>query len=345
MKQKFLLLSVFITITVFSFAQDLSNPGDYMTAITNAQNDMNQKYMAYMSATAHVRRARKIDKMRQAALESIQVSRENTASLPYYKDDNSLRQSSMDYIKFCYNVFNEDYEKILNLEDIAEQSYDEMQAYLLLQEKTSEKIQEANQKMHDAEVAFAAKYNVNLIEQKSELGEKLGMAGKLNHYRNQLYLMYFKCNWQYGEIIKAMNDGKITEAEQGRNSMIRFAGEGLAGLDSLKSFDGDPSMALMCKDVLLIYKNIGENDMPKQIDYFLKKESFEKMQKSFEAKSQSDRTKQDVNAYNAAVKDINKASDLYNSTNKKISEEISDADDQWNKTEKSFADEHMPYYK
>ena len=46
-----------------------------MTAISNAQTEMNQKYMAYMSATAHVRRARKIDKMRQQALESIENSR------------------------------------------------------------------------------------------------------------------------------------------------------------------------------------------------------------------------------------------------------------------------------
>ena len=72
-------------------------------------------------------------------------------------------------------------------------------------------------------------------------------AGKLNHYRNQVYLIYFKCYWQDGEIIKAMNAGKITEAEQGRNSLIRFANEGLAGLDTLKSFAGDPALAIPAK--------------------------------------------------------------------------------------------------
>ncbi|MGH2564510.1 MAG: hypothetical protein ACRDE5_08355, partial [Ginsengibacter sp.] len=90
MKQKFFFLVLIILASTFeiSHAQDLSNPGDYMTAISNAQNEMNQKYMAYMSATAHVRRARKIDKMRQAALESIENCRENTSSLPFYKGDN-----------------------------------------------------------------------------------------------------------------------------------------------------------------------------------------------------------------------------------------------------------------
>ncbi len=77
MKQKlsFLVLLVLASTFEILYAQDLSNPGDYMTAISNAQTEMNQKYMAYMSATAHVRRARKIDKMRQSALESIENSR------------------------------------------------------------------------------------------------------------------------------------------------------------------------------------------------------------------------------------------------------------------------------
>jgi hypothetical protein len=348
MKQKlfFLVLIILTSIAKTSYAQDLSNPGDYMSAISNAQTEMNQKYMAYMSATAHVRRARKIDKMRQQALESIETSRFKTIDLPIYKgNDNSLRQSSIDYIKFCYNVFNDDYAKILNLEDIAEQSFDEMQAYILLQEKTTEKINEANNKMNEAEHAFAQKYNVNLIETKNDLTEKLDESGKLNHYRNQLYLIYFKCYWEDGEIVKALNAGKITEAEQGRNSLKRFADEGIAGLDSLKSFEGDPAMALTCKEILKFYKSMAENDMPKQMDYFLKKENFEKIKKSFDAKSGSDRTKKDVDAFNDGVKEINKGTDTYNDINKKMNSERTDAENKWNDAEKSFADTHMPYYK
>jgi len=348
MKQKlfFLVLIILTSIAKTSYAQDLSNPGDYMTAISNAQTEMNQKYMAYMSATAHVRRARKIDKMRQQALESIENSRFKTIDLPVYKgNDNSLRQSSIDYIKFCYNVFNDDYAKILNLEDIAEQSFDEMQAYILLQEKTTEKIHEANDKMEEATHAFAQKYNVNLIESKNDLTEKLDESSKLNHYRNQLYLIYFKCYWEDGEIVKALNAGKITEAEQGRNSLIRFATEGLTGLDSLKNFEGDPAMALTCKEILKFYKSMAENDMPKQMDYFLKKENFEKIKKSFDAKSGSDRTKKDVDAFNDGVKEINKATDTYNNINKKMNSERTDAENKWNDAEKSFADTHMPYYK
>ena len=347
MRQKLhLLLSLMLIIIAGNiFAQDFSNPGIYMTAISNAQVEMDQKYMAYISAASHGRRAKKVDKMRQAALESIDNARFKTIDLPIYKGDNSLRQSGIDYIKLTYNVFNEDYAKIINLQEIAEQSYDEMQALLLLQEKTDEKIDEAQSKMHEASNAFAAKYNVKIIESKDELREKLDIAGKLNVYKNNVYLLFFKCYWQDGELVKAMNAGKVTQAEQSRSSLIKYASEGLTGLDSLKSFDGDPALANTCREVLKFYKSAAETDMPKLMDYFLKKENFEKMKKAMDEKSASDRTKEDVKAYNDGVKEFNAATETFNNTNRKVNQQRNDAINKWDEAEKSFADAHMPYYK
>ncbi|MEO6454626.1 MAG: hypothetical protein ABIN97_11155, partial [Ginsengibacter sp.] len=224
MKQILFFLLFILAITAeTSFAQDLSNPGEYITAVSNAQTEMNKKYMIYMSAAGHGRSARKVDKLRQQALESINSSRFKTVDLPIYKGDNTLRQSSIDYMKLCYNVFNDDYSKIVNMEEIAEQSFDEMQAIILLQEKANEKLTEALDKMSAASKTFAAKYNVKLIDSKDELSDKLEQTGKLTHYKNEVYLVFFKCNWQDEEVVKALNAGKITEAEQGRTSLIRYA--------------------------------------------------------------------------------------------------------------------------
>jgi hypothetical protein len=193
-----------------------------MGSISNAHVEMNQKYMAYMSAAAHGRRARKVEKLRQAALASITNSRYKTADLPPYKGDNTLRQSSMDYIQLCYNVFNEDYSKIVNLEEIAEQSIDKMEAYILLQEKTNEKIRQATDKMNTASKTFAAKYGVKIIESKDELGEKMEKANQVNHYVNQVYMVFFKANFQDAEMVKYMNDKKVNDIEQARQRPIKI---------------------------------------------------------------------------------------------------------------------------
>jgi hypothetical protein len=335
----------FLIITFCGNAQSLDNPVDYMTAITSAQEDMNKKYMAYLSASAHGKRLKKVEKLRQQALESISESQSKVTGLPAFKGDQSLRQSTIKHIQFCYKIFNDDYANIVNMEEIAEQSFDEMQAYLLLKEKTKEKLKDANNTYEKAYNSFAAKNNVTLIDSKSELSEKMEKAGLLNQYHDKVFLLFFKCNWQDNKLVEALNNKKVTDIEQGRNALLQYANEGLTALTAIKPFDGDASLLAACKQALLFYKKTAETEVPKLTDFYLKEENFNKMKKALEAKSESDRTKQDVDAYNKGVKEINTAVNMYNQTNGSLNTSRTNMINTWNDTEKSFIDTHMPYFK
>ena len=61
---------------------------------------------------------------------------------------------------------------------------------------------------------------------------------------------------------------------------------------------------------------MAENDAPKVVDFFLKSEDFEKIKKAMDAKS--NKTKEDIDAYNKAVKDINATVNISNQTNNNI---------------------------
>ncbi len=326
-------------------AQNMDDPGDYMTAIYNAQQEMDQTYMSYMSAAAHSGRAKKIEKMREQTLQSIENCRYKVIDLPYYKKDNSLRQSSIDYIQLCYKVFNEDYAHIVNMEEIAEQSFDEMEAYLLMKEKTNQKINEASEKMNRAADSFAARYNVKVIASKSELEGKLETASKLNHYHNQVYLLFFKCYWQDGKLRDALATKKVTDIEQARNALITYAAEGLSTLDTLKVFEGDPLLAATCRKSLNFYKKMGETDAKALTDFFIASENFEKMKKTLDAKPENTRTKEDIAAYNKSVAEFNAAVNKFNEVGEKISKGRNQVINEWNENEKTFLDTHMPYYK
>ena len=317
-----------------------------MTAVSNAQVQMDQKYMAYVSATAHSRRTRKIEKLRVAALESINDAKYKTSDLPKYKGDNSLRQAGIDYIQFCYRIFSEDYSKIVNMEEIAEQSVDQMQAYLLLEEKTSEKLTEASNNLSKSEKEFAAKYAVNLVDTKNELSEKMGTAGKANRYCDKVFILFFKCNWEDGELFKALNSHKLNDAEQARNSMINFANEGLEALksDSMRIFQGNPGLAIACRESLEFYRSIAKIDVPKLMDFYLKQENFDKIKASLDAKGSS-KTKEDVALYNKAVKDINASVNDFNQLNQDLNKSRQQTAANWENKEKAFRDEIMPYYK
>lgn len=326
-------------------AQDLSTPVGYMEAFAKAHNEMSRSYLAYMSAAGHGRKAKKVEKLRQKLLETIVDTRNNTRGLGAFRGDNSLRESSVDYITLVYHVFNDDYARIVDMEEVAERSYDEMQAYLLLQEMTEQKLKGAADKMRLAEKAFAEKHNIKLTDEKSEFGKKLETTSKLGHYKNQLFLIFFKCNWQDGLITEAMNNKKVNDLEQGRSALIRYASEGLSALDSLKHFNGDASLAAACRQVLNYYRKAAENELPKLTDLVLKQENFEKIRKAFEAKPESQRTAEDVKAFNKAVNEVNAAVNNFNKINEQLHRGRQQVLQNWERTEREFTDRNMPHYK
>src|SRR5450631_4134187 len=339
MRRCFYFLLFVFYFSLRGYPQAIENAGDYMTAMTNAQVEMDQKYMAYVSASAHSRRAKKVERLRTAALESIDNAKYKTIDLPKYKGDNSLRQASIDYIQFCYRIFNEDYTKIVNMEEIAEQSVDQMQAFLLLEEKASEKLQEASENLAKAEKEFAAKYGVNIVDSKTELTDKMGTAGKVNHYCDKIYILFFKCNWEDGQLFNALNAHKLNDAEQARNSLIGFVQEGLAALqaDSLRSFQGNPGLAAGCREALQFYGSMAKNDIPKLTDFYLKEENFDKIKSSLEAKG-SNKTKEDVDQYNKSVKDINTSVINFNQLNQDLNKRRQEVVQNWETSEKTFRD-------
>lgn len=327
-----------------AFSQEMDNPGTYMGAISKARGEMDAKYMAYVSAAAHGRRARKVEKLRQEVLDNITECRYKTTDLPQYKGDNSLRQASIDYIKLIYIIFSEDYKKIVDVEELAEQSVDEMQAYILLQDKVNQKLHEGWGALDKATRDFAAKYNVTLTEGTSPLGQKLETAAKLDQHINSVYLAFFKCNWEDNQLVKAMNNKKVNDMEQARSALSSYAIQGLKDLDTVKPFEGDASLVASARRALQFYQQEADKDVPKLTDFYVKSAEFDKQKQSMESKGNS-RTKEDVDAYNKAVKDINSAVKSFNETNQKVNGARTAAINDFNETEKKFADEHMPHYR
>src|SRR5688572_28078347 len=124
-------------------AQDVSTPGAYLSTISEKVRNINQTYINYLSAVSHGKSAKKVEKLRLKTVNDIFNARGEVMATGGFKGDKSLRDATAAYLKTCYLVFNEDYHKIVNMEEIAEQSYDAMEAYLLAQEKAGEKLEEA----------------------------------------------------------------------------------------------------------------------------------------------------------------------------------------------------------
>lgn len=342
MKFTFTLVTL-IMLSICVNAQDLSNPGTYMDFISIQRENISKKFMSYASASAHGKRAKKVENLRQKLLTEVQDARSNISGMSGFKGDKSYRDTAVTFMKLYYNILNDDYSKILNLEEIAENSYDEMEALILVREGIDAKLETGNAMMKNAEKTFAKKYNVNLVEGSStELADKLKKVNELNDYYNDVYMLFFKPHMQEKTLLEAMSKNNITGLEQSRSSMKKYATEGIEKLKTIKSFEADNSVTGACKSMLQFY--IRESDAVTVLsDFILAKEAFEKMKKAFEKNSK--REKADVDAYNKAVNDLNIKSNNYNRTINELNKERNEKLNLWNKTINQFFDEHTPRYK
>jgi hypothetical protein len=340
----FVLLWLACLGSISTRAQSKETPAvTYMRTLSDREDLLSKNYMSYMSEVAHGGRARKMEKRRNELIANVRESIREAGKLKPFEGDASLRDAYKDYWTVLLSLFTEEYHKIVDMEEVAEQSYDGMEAYLLIQEKAGEKMDEAHEKLTLSYKLFAANHKVTLLEgEQSKLSRKLTQTGKVNKYTNQVYLIYFKSSVQEGMMMKALNAKDINAMEQARGSMGRYAAEGLARLDTVKAFQGDGSMVNACRKILTFQQS--ESEKFSTISAFLiKNEEFDKMKKTYETKPASKRTQADVDQFNQAVKDLNAAVNDYNKVNHELNTNRSKAHEQWESAHKRFLDEHVPH--
>ncbi|MGB4842897.1 MAG: hypothetical protein WBP16_00380 [Ferruginibacter sp.] len=343
MKQLFLIITSVFFFGFIASAQDYDNAGEYLSMISKQQENVSKKFMSYASASAHGQKEKKVDNLRMKLLDEVQEARMNIQSMPSFKGDKSYRDSTVNFIKLYFNVLNEDYSKIVNMEEIAEQSYDAMEAYMMAKEMVDKKLEEGNAKMHAATEAFAAKNNITLTKDNSELGEKMKQVHEINQYYNEVYLIFFKAYKQEGYLIEAVSKNNITGIEQNKNSLLKYAQDGLEKLKTIKPFQGDNSLASACKTVMNFYVKEVNEKLNSISEFYLTNERFGAMKKEFEKKSSP--SKAEVDAYNKSVKEVNAASQAFNNTNQSLNKERTAMLNDWNKVVNDFFNEHTPHYK
>jgi hypothetical protein len=315
-----------------------------MNALNELEENLQKKYLSYMSEVAHGKRARKMEKRRTELLNSINEAIKEAGKMRGYKGDVSLRDTFKEYWVVLLTIFKEDYHKIVDMEEVAERSYDAMEQYLLIQEQASKKLHEAHAKVSPAYESFAAKHNVKLVEgQSSKLSKRLNQAGEVNSYMNKVFLIFFKSNVQEQSMLEALKNNDVNGVEQSKNSLLKFASEGLARLDTLESFKGDGSLITACRKVLEFHKGEAEGKATQMTDFLVKKGEFEKLRKVFESKPANGRTQEDIDSFNKSIDAYNKAVNTFNKTSTELNSAREKVMNNWEVTRKRFMDQHVPY--
>jgi len=323
-------------------AQTPTYASDYLEKVTEGQQQITEDFLSYTCAIAHGRTAKKIEKRRKQLITDVEQARARLRSMRGFDGDTTLKTAAYTYYTVCYNLLNNDYAKIVDMEEIAEESYDNMETYLMTQEKADEKLHQSFASWDTTMRAFAAGNNIRILDEKSKLSEKSEEAGKVNKYYHQVYLVFFKSYKQDVYLTKAVNKKDINGIEQNKNTLLKNAAEGLQNLSKIHSFEDDPDLINVCRKALQFYEHEAKTSIPIISDYLVKSDNFDKLKTAMN--SSSNHSKEDVDNYNKAVNDINNAVAAYNKLNKEDNDARNKVIEEWDNGGLTFLNKHTPHY-
>ncbi|MFN5417510.1 MAG: hypothetical protein ACK5B9_10670 [Flavobacteriia bacterium] len=326
---------------IFSFTLLAQSPVEYMNQISSEFKAIQSATWDYTKSVAKNKSARKVDKNRVELAKTIAKSIEKVKKIADFNGSGYYRDSVLSYLNMNLAVVSQDYEKIMNLEEIAEQSYDLMDAYMAAQEAASDKLAQYGEMVDVEEHKFAKENNINLIESSDKIGLRLKKAGEVYDYYNPVYLIFFKAYKQEAYLSDALTKGDVSGMEQNKSSLSSVSQEGLGKLDAVKDFNGDLSLKNVCIDMLKFYQEEADKHYQVLIDFQTTKEGFEKAKANIESKKDTERTQEDIDNYNAMVKEYNTKTAEFNSTINDLNNKRSKLLNAWNNGSANFTNKHI----
>jgi hypothetical protein len=321
-------------------AQDVSTAVGYMEVIGKEFRNIQENTWDYTKSVAHGKSARKVEKRRKEVIDANKDALRKIKALKAFNGSTAFRDSAVSYLNTNYAVLNEDYAKLVDMEEVSEQSYDLMEAYMLAKERANEKLHASGDMIDEEYSKFAAANNINLIENKDKLSKNMEVANKVYKHYNEVYLIFFKSYKQEIYVMDALAKNDINGFEQNKNALAKTAAEGLKKLEAVVPYKNDQSVIKACQQMLNFYADEVVK-MEAFTKFFVSKENYEKIKAAFDAIPEKDRKQQDVDKINKAGADYNKESASYNQVNQELNKKRSQTLDNWNNTCSKFTDTHI----
>ncbi|MGB0933177.1 MAG: LIC11966 family surface protein [Lishizhenia sp.] len=337
-KIKMTLVALLIIVTSTTQAQ---NAVDHMNAVLDPMTEFKTETWQYLKAVTKGKGARKVDAKRQKLITEISGVKSTVKREKAYNGDESLKNAVLEFLDLNYKVLKEDYDEILNMEEIAEQSYDLMEAYLTAQEQASQKLNEASDKLQAIQKTFAENNNINLIEgEQDKTSAKIQKAAKALEYYNDIYLVFFKVYKQEMYVLDAQSRNDVVALEQNINTLKIDVEEANKKLSEMMAYEGDKSLIVAAEKAVSFYAEEANDNFETVLNFYLTKDKYDKTVEEFNAISKKKRTQKDIDTYNGAINDYNKSVNEFNDVNESANKGRSSMFDDWNKAIDKFFSTH-----
>jgi hypothetical protein len=323
-------------------AQKFKNANEYLSFIGDENQKISKSSWNYTKSVAHSKSPRKIEGDRKRLLKSIERAMLKIKRAKPFEGEDAYQKQVLEYMDLRTNILKNDYAKIVDMKEVAEQSYDFMEAYILAQKLADERMQEAQETYENSQKDYAVRNNINLIESETDLGRKMKISNEVFEHKNEVYLVFFKSSIQERFMLSALSTSDLSAIQQNANALQISTEEGLQALDTITLYKEDASVIEATRKALEFYFNETKNEIPKLLEFFLLNEKFNAIKNAIDKKASKDRTQKDIDQYNTMANDLNKAVVDFNKANEKLNKERNIIINQWNEASAKFLSRHIP---
>jgi hypothetical protein len=313
---------------------------DYHLKLTVLFPELKIANYNYSTAITKSRRARNIEKNRQELLKIIQKNQAHVSTSPLFHNDSTLRTELIHYLDLLYLVLKHDFDKILDMEDIEAQAYDEDEAHQLALDMAFAKLDTCHAILTKTDSVFFNTYHIKVNTTKDKISEKIERANNAINYYNPIYKIFYKSNKQYSYANQSLGKKDLAALQQQTSALERFTNEGIENLKQFKGYENDDNLIRTVAKFLDFYKKESSVTLPSNIEFFLQVETFQNAAKKYNAIKADKRTQKDVDEYNKEVKIYNEAVNKINQLNNASSKKHSELIKEWYKAVDKFFELH-----
>lgn len=341
------IIAVF-SITIFGFltsfstqAQTVEGSAEYMDALSPAFDKIKVKTWDYLSAVSQGRGAFLIESSRQSLLNEIIDAKEEIMLAPSFNGNDEFRQALISYFTKTAAILQEDYDNILDMEAIAQETYDAMEAYLLAKEKANEKLDEAYFFLLTAQKKFADDNKLILHRPEDDLmTQKIEKTGRILSYYNKTYLIFFRVFKQESKVMAALQKDDLEDFNW-NNKILEFEGGiALEKMKSMPAFEGDSTLLKAAMVSLEFYMREATLDAKSTAAYYESKKAYAKAKEEFEKIPQEELVQADADKINTIGREYNKTVAEFHAMNKERNRERVNHLNRWNEEVEKFFKKH-----
>jgi hypothetical protein len=324
-------------------AQKFSHANKYVGFVSKQQEKIAKRFLDYnkiISYTYTKKSAKKNQDSRRKLIDELVEAKANIDSIPSFKKDSAYKDSALSYVNQCSGLLDDDYKKIENMQEIADQSYENMQSLFLAKESAAQKLRKLNEHFHVLTTKFAATYKVTLDNKKYKIDSAINETITAADYYKPVYLVFFKSYKEEDNLQNAIDRKDDNDFKKARKDLSKSSEAGQNGLDTIKAYKNDNSLVTAGEKLLEYYEKEADDKVDPVSDYFSAMKDFDDVKKTFDKRP--GHSGKEVSAYKKEVKVYNKAIKKYNKTMSSIYKKKKSLLNKWTSAAERFIKKHMP---